>query len=64
VLVEESLENNLFAGRTSCQAPEVDGMTYVKQAGCSSGLKIGRFADIRVTDALEYDLVGETICPT
>jgi ribosomal protein S12 methylthiotransferase len=64
VLIEESLENDLFAGRTSRQAPEVDGMTYVKRLGSSSNLKIGHFADIRVTDALEYDLVGETLCPT
>jgi ribosomal protein S12 methylthiotransferase len=61
VLVEESIENNLYAGRTSFQAPEVDGVTYVKSGMCAKELKIGQFADIRVTDALEYDLVGDAI---
>ena len=60
VLVEESLENELFVGRTRFQAPEVDGVAYVKPGSSQQELKIGRFVDIRVTDALEYDLIGET----
>ena len=55
VLIEEQLEANLFVGRSAFQAPEVDGLTYVRskqlQTGCISG--------IRITDALEYDLAGE-----
>jgi ribosomal protein S12 methylthiotransferase len=61
VLVEESLENDLFVGRTRFQAPEVDGVAYIKPGSSQQDLKIGRFVDIRVTDALEYDLIGETI---
>lgn len=60
VLVEESLENDLFVGRTRFQAPEVDGVAYVKPGSPQQELKIGQFVDIRVTDALEYDLIGET----
>jgi ribosomal protein S12 methylthiotransferase len=59
VLVEESLENNLFAGRTNFQAPEVDGISYINTGSRPFGLKIGCFADMRVTDAMEYDLMGE-----
>ncbi|RPJ18057.1 MAG: 30S ribosomal protein S12 methylthiotransferase RimO [Desulfobacteraceae bacterium] len=54
VLIEESPEENLFIGRTIDQAPEVDGITYV-----TGNLKIGSFARAKITDALEYDLVGE-----
>jgi len=61
VLVEESLENNLFAGRTNFQAPEVDGLSYVNTSALPFDLKIGRFTDMRVTDAMEYDLMGAVV---
>jgi ribosomal protein S12 methylthiotransferase len=61
VLVEEYLDNNLFAGRTHFQAPEVDGMSYINTAPSPFKLKIGSFADMRVTDAMEYDLMGEAV---
>ena len=61
VLVEEFLNNHLFAGRTNFQAPEVDGLTYINTAKIPFGLKIGSFADMRVTDTMEYDLMGEAI---
>jgi ribosomal protein S12 methylthiotransferase len=61
VLVEESLEHHLFAGRTNFQAPEVDGISYINTGPLSLGLKIGSFIDMRVTDAMEYDLMGETV---
>jgi ribosomal protein S12 methylthiotransferase len=61
VLVEESLENHLFAGRTNFQAPEVDGISYINTPPLSFGLKIGSFVDMRVTDAMEYDLMGEAV---
>ena len=61
VLVEESLENHLFAGRTYFQAPEVDGISYINTANTQYDLKIGCFADMRVTDAMEYDLMGEAV---
>ncbi len=57
VLVEEELEENTFAGRSSFQAPEVDGITYIN----SRQLKIGSFVNVRITDALEYDLAGEVV---
>jgi len=54
VLIEESPEEKLFIGRTADQAPDVDGITYV-----TGDLKIGSFARAKITDALEYDLIGE-----
>jgi ribosomal protein S12 methylthiotransferase len=61
VLVEESLENHLFAGRTHFQAPEVDGISYINTRPLPFDLKIGCFTDMRVTDAMEYDLMGEAV---
>ena len=61
VLVEEYLENNFFAGRTNFQAPEVDGISYINTSPLPFDLKIGSFTDMRVTDAMEYDLMGEVV---
>jgi ribosomal protein S12 methylthiotransferase len=55
VLVEENPEIGLYSGRTCFQAPEVDGVTYVR----GLHLQTGTFARVTITDALEYDLVGE-----
>ncbi|MBF0226850.1 MAG: 30S ribosomal protein S12 methylthiotransferase RimO [Desulfobacterales bacterium] len=57
VLIENNPENGLYEGRTVFQAPEVDGITYIK----SKNLNIGDFADIKIIDTLEYDLIGEAI---
>lgn len=58
VLIEESPETGVFIGRTALQAPEVDGLVYVR----APSLPIGRFARVKITDTLEYDLVGEALC--
>jgi len=55
VLTEESPEPGMFIGRTAFQAPEVDGITYIH----AEGLNIGEFAQVKITDTLEYDLIGE-----
>ena len=59
VLLEENLKDHLFAGRAFFQAPEVDGVTYLNTQKFKLDLKIGSFTDMRVTDSLEYDLIGE-----
>lgn len=60
VLVETEAKKNLFTGRTFFQAPEVDGITYIH----SEKLSLGAFAGVRVTDVLEYDLMGDIVCQT
>ena len=54
VLVEEDPGDGAVIGRTMFQAPEVDGITVVYTP--DSG--IGRFIDVVITDATEYDLEG------
>jgi ribosomal protein S12 methylthiotransferase len=61
VLLEERMEEHLFVGRTCFQAPEVDGVTYLNAGKMWLNLKIGSFADMKITDSLEYDLIGETL---
>lgn len=56
VLVEESPEPGVYTGRTAFQAPEVDGIVYIHGEA-----RIGEFARVRITDTLEYDLVGDVV---
>ena len=57
VLVEAEIENDLYVGRTFFQAPEIDGVTYVR----SRNGRIGDFVNVRINDALEYDLIGQSV---
>ncbi len=57
LLVEEALPETRFKGRTFFQAPEADGVTYVRHPG----IRTGRFTEIKITDAREYDLIGEAV---
>lgn len=47
----------IFIGRTEMDAPEVDGVIYVR----GKSPVIGEFCDVRVTGTMEYDLAGEAV---
>ena len=51
-------ENNTYVGRTYRDAPNVDGYIFINT---DEELMSGDFARVRVTGALEYDLIGELI---
>ncbi len=51
-------EKDYYLGRSQYDAPEVDGLVYV---GVSKELKAGDFVKVKITDTLEYDLVGEAL---
>ena len=55
VLIDEK-QKEYYAGRSQYDAPEVDGQVYVKSV---KALKPGDFVDVKITDTLEYDLLGE-----
>lgn len=56
VLIEEKDKQGVYISRSEYDAPEVDGVVYVHTA---KDLKSGDFVDVNITDAYEYDLVGE-----
>jgi ribosomal protein S12 methylthiotransferase len=58
VLVEEQEEPGLWVGRSMAQAPEVDGVTYIRTDG-ETPAPLGAFVKVRIVDTLEYDLIGE-----
>ena len=55
VLVDEE-DNGTYLARTQFDAPEVDGLVYVKSF---KKLRPGEFVKVKINDTLEYDLVGE-----
>lgn len=58
VLVDGVDENGRLAGRTAAQAPQVDGVTYLR---AKKDLTAGMFHDVLIKEADEYDLSGEIL---
>jgi ribosomal protein S12 methylthiotransferase len=56
VMIDGIDETGQLIGRTQGHAPEVDGAVYLRNP---SSLRFGDFADVKITEALEYDLIGE-----
>lgn len=54
----DAKENDYYLGRSEYDAPEVDGLVYVKSGRL---LKSGDFVKVKISDTLEYDLVGEEV---
>jgi ribosomal protein S12 methylthiotransferase len=59
VLIEGKSDRDdyMYIGRCRRQAPEIDGLTYVKESKC----KIGEIVKCKITAADVYDLFGEII---
>ena len=59
VVVEGHSEETelLLQGRMSQQAPEIDGVVLINDGQA----KIGQFVKVRITDSMEYDLIGEIV---
>lgn len=59
VMIEGKVaDENAYVGRTYKDAPNVDGLIFVES---DEELMSGDFAKVRITGALEYDLMGEII---
>ncbi|GAB6170139.1 30S ribosomal protein S12 methylthiotransferase RimO [Clostridium carnis] len=54
----EGRKGNYFIGRSSEMAPEIDGVILIKT---SKDLKKGEIVQVKIKEALDYDLMGE-IC--
>ena len=48
----------VYHGRSFADAPDVDGRVYFKSA---SKLVPGQFVEVKITEAMDYDLVGEAM---
>ncbi|HWP23674.1 MAG TPA: 30S ribosomal protein S12 methylthiotransferase RimO [Candidatus Binatia bacterium] len=55
-------ESGRVVGRTQAHAPEIDGVVYLRENGAASKrypIQPGTVLDLKITDALDYDLIGE-----
>ncbi len=52
-------EGDYFIGRTEFDSPEVDNEVYVKAD--ENNIRIGDFANVKITSAEDYDLYGKVI---
>jgi ribosomal protein S12 methylthiotransferase len=58
VIIDQE-EVDYYVGRTEHDSPEVDGEVMVKKGDLP--LTIGEFYNIKITDSLDYDLIGEVL---
>ncbi|MBQ6857341.1 MAG: 30S ribosomal protein S12 methylthiotransferase RimO, partial [Lachnospiraceae bacterium] len=57
VMIEGKVaDENAYVGRTYMDSPNVDGLIFVNTG---YNLMSGDFARVRVTGAMDYDLIGE-----
>lgn len=56
VVVEDEIEENLYEARSSRDMLEIDGIVYLTS---KTPLKKGQYLNAKITDAMEYDLMGE-----
>lgn len=47
----------LLQGRTSQQAPEIDGVVLINDGQA----EVGQIVKVKITDSMEYDLIGEIV---
>lgn len=57
VLIDSVPKKDLPSGRSQFDAPDVDGLIYVK----GKNIKVGDLIKVKITDNMLYDLVGEKI---
>jgi len=58
-LVEEVGEDGSFTGRTMYDAPEIDNAVIFSKGLYEGEVRAGDFVQVLITDAFDYDLVGE-----
>jgi ribosomal protein S12 methylthiotransferase len=60
----ESNESELlWQGRMETQAPDIDGCVLINDVPAGFEPEAGRFVDVKITAAHEYDLVGHILLP-
>lgn len=58
-VLTDGIDGDMVIARYYGQAPEIDGIVIIY--GLGEGIRPGRFVDVRITDADEYDLRAEVV---
>ncbi len=61
VLIEAREEDGFWMGRTAFQAPEVDGLTFIRPPGRDRTMAVGEVVPVRIVETMDYDLIAEVI---
>lgn len=54
-------EGDYYIGRTEFDSPEIDNEVLIDSKQCDTKLRISDFYNVKITDALEHDLIGEVV---
>lgn len=54
VLIDEAVEDGLWAGRSFADAPEIDGTVFVT----GDGIEVGQMTPVEILERRDYDLIG------
>ena len=57
-LVEYPVEEGVYSARTYAEAPEIDGVLFIKS---ERELIMGEYVKVRITAVSDYDLIGELL---
>ena len=50
--------SGVYYGRSTADAPEIDGKVYFRS---SRKLPEGEFVNVKITDVIDYDLLGDAV---
>ena len=57
-VIVDAEEQDFYVGRTEFDSPDVDNSVLIRK---TKALRTGEFYDVKITEAEEYDLYGETV---
>jgi ribosomal protein S12 methylthiotransferase len=60
-VIIDDIEDEYYLGRTRKDAPEIDNAVIITAVGALNPELIGEILKVKITDAMDYDLVGELI---
>lgn len=55
-IIIDAVERNLIIGRSKYDAPEIDGLVYIKNRGQYPQIQVGDIVDVTITASKDYDL--------
>lgn len=60
-IIIDDVSRKIITGRSKYDAPEIDGLVYIKNMGQYPEIKIGDIIDVEIIDSQDYDLYARPI---
>lgn len=58
-IIIDDINRKLITGRSKYDAPEIDGLVYIKNLGRYNNINIGDIVEVEIIDSKEYDLYAK-----